>query len=415
MTRADAEAIAMRFLLRSIDERRGERDLPLLSVSADRGVIPRTELTGDEPRADDLSKYKLCQPGDVVVNRMSAYQGALGVTSRVGIVSPDYLVLRPASAVSPRWLHHLMRSRWFVSEMASRVRGIGSIGTGNVRTPRVSSEDIGQIVVPLPHMTAQQTVAEFLDTETARIDALITKKRRTIHLLGHRGRQRARDAVTLGRGYSDPIAVSAREALPSGVRPLKASWIAQFGSGTTPESGNEMYYGGGIPWVLTGDLDDSDLEHTTRTVTDRALQDYSALKVHPAGSLVVAMYGATIGRLGVLRVAAAVNQACCVITPGSDLEPGFLFYYLMAFRSEVIDLGRGSGQPNISQEILRALRLPIPPRSVQRKIVAELNSAGQLRGSTVQRLIHQIELLEEHRQALITAAVTGNLDLEAAA
>jgi type I restriction enzyme S subunit len=175
-----------RYLVRPIDERLGNREFPLLSVSSYRGVVPRSELTDKVARADELTNYKVCRPGDIVVNRMSAYQGALGISHWTGIVSPDYVVLRPQSGIEPRWLHHLMRSGWFVSEMSLRVRGIGSIGTSNVRTPRVSAEEIGEIVVEVPDLTTQRSIADYLDAETARIDALIEKKQRMVEIAGAR-------------------------------------------------------------------------------------------------------------------------------------------------------------------------------------------------------------------------------------
>lgn len=110
-------------------------------------------------------------------------------------------------------------------------------------------------------------------------------------------------------------------------------------------------------------------------------------------------------------MAAAANQACCIITPTWQLDALFLFQYLLAFREELIDLGRGSGQPNISQEILRSLRLPVPSMDAQREIVAELASSQARSRAISKRLGKQIELLQEHRQALITAAVTAELDV----
>src|SRR6266487_4088305 len=107
-----------------VDERAGGRDMTLLSVSARFGVVPRDTIAEGPSRAEDLSNYKVCQPGDIVLNRMSAYQGAVGRSPQIGIVIPDYMVLRPSSEVEGRYLHHLFRSQWFVGQMTSRLRGI---------------------------------------------------------------------------------------------------------------------------------------------------------------------------------------------------------------------------------------------------------------------------------------------------
>lgn len=162
----------MKYLTAERDERGRGVDLPLLSVSAARGVVRRDVLTDEEPRAEDLSNYKICLTDDLVINRMSAYQGALGVTAEDGIVSPDYAVLR-ITGPHPRFVHHLVRSAWFVSEMSARLRGIGASDQGNVRTPRINIEDFGEIRVRLPELDDQRRMASFLDAETMRISSVV--------------------------------------------------------------------------------------------------------------------------------------------------------------------------------------------------------------------------------------------------
>ncbi|HEV2070647.1 MAG TPA: restriction endonuclease subunit S [Acidimicrobiales bacterium] len=277
--------------------------------------------------------------------------------------------------------------------------------------PRTSWDKVGSYVVEDVALDGQRAIADFLDTEAARIDALIAKKCRMIELLKDQLAERVRCTVLLEQWYEDPLQVSRREAQLLGVRAMRLSWMAAFGSGTTPAAGSDRYYGGDIPWVLTGDLPDGEVNATTRSVTEEALADHSALKVYPAGSLVVAMYGATIGKMGILRIGAAVNQACCVIAPGPDLDTDFLYFYMFGFRNELIERGRGSGQPNISQEILRSLRLAVPPVDRQRALVAELRRSWERVERATTALVTQIELLQEHRQALITAAVTGELEV----
>lgn len=135
--------------------------------------MPRSTLTDKQHRADDLSLYKICDAGDIVINRMSAYQGALGISPAAGLVSPEYLVLRTHEDVDARYLTYLIKSDWFVGQMSARVRGIGSLEQGNVRTPRINADDLGGIEVTLPHLDEQRRIATFLDAETARIDRLM--------------------------------------------------------------------------------------------------------------------------------------------------------------------------------------------------------------------------------------------------
>ena len=153
-------------VLREIDDRLGEaaEPPPLLSVSIHRGVIPFAEANPDRPpRADDLYSYKLCQADDIVLNRMRAFQGGIGRAGVVGLVSPDYAVLRPARSASARYLDHLLRSPWFVGQMTQLVRGIGGVSQGNVRTPRVNWDDLREVHVPLPSRDTQEQLTDSLD------------------------------------------------------------------------------------------------------------------------------------------------------------------------------------------------------------------------------------------------------------
>lgn len=150
--------VRFKYLVDEVDFRAGaEWDrLPLLSVSIHWGVRRRDEVTDDLPRAEDLSNYKVVESGDIVVNRMRAFQGALGRSPIDGIVSPDYLVLRAAANVRSDWLAAAMRTPEFISEMAARVRGIGSAELGTVRTPRINADELGEIRLDVPTPPEQE-------------------------------------------------------------------------------------------------------------------------------------------------------------------------------------------------------------------------------------------------------------------
>ncbi len=139
----------------------------------------------------------------------------------------------------------------------------------------------------------------------------------------------------------------------------------QIGSGTTPKSDDMSYYENGeIAWLNTGDLNDGELFNCEKRVTELALANHS-LKIFPEDSLVIAMYGATIGKLALLRFSATVNQACCVFSCYLQIQPKFLFYWLLGMRQYIVNMATGGGQPNISQEILRNLRVPKPNQEEQ--------------------------------------------------
>jgi len=186
--------------------------------------------------------------------------------------------------------------------------------------------------------------------------------------------------------------------------------FGQIGSGTTPKSDNSSYYGGETLWVTTSELRETYVFDTAIKVTDEALADHSALKQYPIDSVVIAMYGATIGRLGMLGKSASVNQACCVYAQPEKFHPRFFYFWLWMRRPILISLSSGGGQPNLNQEELKRIRVPLPPLGEQEQIAAFLDwKTGQIDALIVKKKA-LIEKLKEKRLAVITQAVTKGLD-----
>jgi type I restriction enzyme, S subunit len=185
-----------------------------------------------------------------------------------------------------------------------------------------------------------------------------------------------------------------------------------IGSGTTPNSNNEKYFDGDIPWLLTGDLNDSYIKNTTKRVSEKAKKEYSALKLYPENSLVMAMYGATIGKLGITTFPLTTNQACCVMgNPNSDTNMKFVYYWLIGNRKNIISMSYGGGQPNISQATIKSMGISVPPIDEQDEIVNFLDE----KTGEIQKLINlkkqQIQTLQQYRQSLITETVTKGLNV----
>jgi type I restriction enzyme, S subunit len=198
--------------------------------------------------------------------------------------------------------------------------------------------------------------------------------------------------------------------IPSHWKVSKASWLFSIGSGTTPNSDDPIHYGGDIPWITTSELRESVINETEKTLTRHALKVYTSLRIHPKGSVAVAMYGATIGRIGVLGVPATVNQACCVFSSAQHIETQFWFYWLQMRRPYLISLGYGGGQPNLSQDLLRSIRVPVPHPREQREVATFLDRETAKLDALIAKKERIIELLQERRTALIMRAVTGGLD-----
>jgi type I restriction enzyme, S subunit len=401
VTAAVWQPIRARHLLHERDERAGTAELPLLSVSATRGVVLRSELTGDEPRAEDLSRYKVCDRGDLVINRMSAYQGALGVARQRGIVSPDYAVLRLSDVIVADFVHHLFRSAWFIGEMTARLRGIGGVEVGNVRTPRINVSDLGEISVRVPPVPDQHAIAVYLDTETARIDALIEKKQRMVQLLELR---------------QEAFVRSATSGLTEAYGTTRIKRVADALAGGTPAVDDaQMWDENGTPWVTIGDMTaEKEVERTQRAVSSDGLKA-KKLPLGSPGTVLFAMY-ASVGATAVLGVPATWNQAILGLTGKPGLcHTQFLLYWLRFLRSELGALVRSSTQDNLNAEQVGNLPFPAAPVAIQRAIAATLDRETAAIQRLVARNREMISLVQERRQALITAAVTGELDAAEAA
>lgn len=160
--------------------------------------------------------------------------------------------------------------------------------------------------------------------------------------------------------------------IPDSWKWVRLGDVAKLGSGLTPSKQNpEFYVGGTIPWLLTGDLNDGYIETIPNKITEKALSA-TTIKIKPANSVVVAMYGATIGKLGILKAPSCMNQACCCIEEYKGVYHLYIFYYLWANRQKLRSSGEGGAQPNISKEKLVVQMLPLPPLAEQRRIVEKI-------------------------------------------
>jgi type I restriction enzyme S subunit len=214
---------------------------------------------------------------------------------------------------------------------------------------------------------------------------------------------------------------------------LKISDIADTSSGGTPNRGMIEYYNGDIPWVKSGELKDGIITTCDEYITEAGLKNSSA-KLFPKGTLLVAMYGANIGKTGVLDFDATTNQAVCAIFPKVEISKDFLFWYFKQQRIEFIAIGKGGAQPNISQTVINNASIVVPDPEIQKKIVEFLEAIEQGRGidnnffipevlEDVERIYkyknsyidlsdsfeNQLAQLENLNQAILQEAVQGKL------
>lgn len=198
------------------------------------------------------------------------------------------------------------------------------------------------------------------------------------------------------------------DALPDGWRWAKLGDVCKTTSGGTPSRKNAEYFTGDIPWVKSGELPDGLVTEVEERITEAAVASSSA-KLFPAGTLLIALYGATVGKLGILNEAATTNQAVCAIFPPEYLDTKYLFWYLRFVRSDLVAQAVGGAQPNISQGILRELRVPIAPLAQQKRIVGEIEKHTSRLDEAVANLKRVKANLKRYKAAVLKAAVEGRL------
>lgn len=206
--------------------------------------------------------------------------------------------------------------------------------------------------------------------------------------------------------------VACLEDIPSSWSVTKLKYAMQkIGSGTTPSTDVYQYYAGVIPWIQSGDLYGIDeVKNTEKTLSESAVEDYSALRVYDAPFVVLAMYGASAGNSAISRISSAVNQACCVLIPDSSNSLRFIRYWLENSKDALVSASRGGGQPNLSQELIKNWVYAAPNLKQQQLIADYIDSKTAEIDGLVEKLQREVELLERYRRELIARTVTRGLN-----
>ena len=195
--------------------------------------------------------------------------------------------------------------------------------------------------------------------------------------------------------------------LPQGWVECKLGEVFETSSGGTPKRGNSEYYQNGtIPWLKSGELNNSIIYSAEEFITEEGLNNSSA-KIFPKGSLLIALYGATVGKLGILDFDSATNQAVCCIYQNAYYNRDFLFYYLLFKKEYLVNQGKGGAQPNISQEIVKSLIIPFPPLKEQKQIVEKIESEFAKIDEGLEHLENAKEQIKQYRQSVLKSAFSN--------
>ncbi|MYT30910.1 MULTISPECIES: restriction endonuclease subunit S [unclassified Streptomyces] len=386
--------------MEKIDERIPGVDLPLMSVSQTRGVIRRSELTDAPQRAESLDNYKVCRANDIVFNKMSIRSGAMGVAAEDGLVTYHYEVMRPREGTDPRFIAYLMKSSWFTGELIKRERGIGAGDQANVRTTEVPFSVLKTIEAYIPDRAEQRAIADYLDRETARIDMFIEEQQRLIELLRER-----REAV-IGAAFLD---AQAQQPLKRVVQDVTVGIVVQP---------SRWYAEEGVPAlrglnINRGSISTRDLVYIS-TEGDHA-NPKSRLK---EGDVVVVRTGQAGAAAKVPKTLDGANAIdILIIRPGTETDADFLVWFLNSplAASRIAEGSVGALQGHFNVGALRQLLFPAISPDSQRQVAIELDAKITAIDTLIVETERFIELSRERRAALITAVVTGQIDVSGAA
>ncbi len=354
----------------------------------------------------------LIEPGDVLFGKLRPYLAKVWRASDRLYASSELIAIRGRQGVESRWLEYLVLSRATVEWAIATSEG--------VKMPRTSWEKLGEFMIDkLPSPKEQAAIADFLDAETGRIDELVSKRQRLLELLSLR-----RTSVTMA-GVSG--AYTANSGKPSRVpwlttqppqwRTAKLSLVASLGSGHTPSRSHpEWWTDCSIPWITTGEVAEmrSDREEyvseTREMISELGIANSSAA-VHPAGTVVLCRT-ASAGYSAIMAVDMATSQDFATWTCGPLLRPRFLLLCLRAMRQDLLGrLAMGSTHQTIYMPDIESLRVPLPDLDEQDEVVEEVWRHLRKINRLEDVLRSQVSLLTERRQALITAAVTGQMEI----
>ena len=305
----------------------------------------------------------------------------------------------------PRYMYYILNSEVFSYYLGTFLTSTINQLTGN---------NFGNMkIVFCKNRNEQKKIVDFLDKECAQIDGIAADLEKQIALLQQYKKSLITETVTKGLDKSAPMKDSGVEwigKIPEHWQKTRIKFEASIiGSGTTPDSGNSMYYDNGEhSWIQSGDLYGKDyIYETEKQLTNLAILECHALNWYTKDFVVVAMYGASVGNVAISKIDSFTNQACCVIKLNEKNDNRYLFYFLKAAQEEMLLKAFGGTQPNISQIIIKNLNFLNVPLLEQIEIADFLDSKCDMINEMLKSKKDQYDILIKHKKSLIYEYVTG--------
>ena len=408
-------------LFRCVDVRSSTGEEELLTVSSERGVVPRSSATVTMFKAESYTGYKLCWPGDLVINSLWAWARGLGVSRHHGIISSAYGVYRlrrPYSEYSA-YVHALVRSTPFNWELQVRSKGIW------ISRLQLTDEAFLGAPVPLPPLCEQAAIVRFLDHADRRIRRYIRAKQKLIALLEEQKHAIIHQAVTgqidvrTGQPYPayKPSGVEWLGDVPTHWNLVPLKWVSHRSQNgvTPPTSESRFYEDGEIPWYGPSSCGTKEeigapMRHLNPITF---FEGHARLVRGPA--ILIAVIGATAGRMALMSDDGSTNQQITAFEFFRDLvSPAFLLRQLRSAESWLRATASTATIPILDSGVVARLPCAMPPMEEQGVINRDLDSHISRIDPVIVRYLTEITLLREYRARLIAGVVTGKLDVREA-
>ena len=398
-------------ILRCIDVRSLSGDEELLTVSSVRGVIPRSTAAVTMFKAESYKGYKLCWPGDLVINSLWAWAGGLGVSRYHGIVSSAYSIYRPRVGYEAysSFIHELVRSIPFQWELQVRSKGIW------ISRLQLTDESFLNAPIPIPPPTDQTVIVRYLDHADRKVWHAIRARQQLIKLLTEQKQAIIQRAVMRGLDPNvrlKPSGVSWLGDVPEHWEILRLKDACQrIVGGSTPRSDKAEYWNGDVVWVTPIDVTRSQrLDTSLRRITREGLDSCSARLV-PTGSIIVTCR-APVGKVAVAATELCTNQGCKAVVLRSEvLTTAFGALLMQTLEPELQSLANGTTFSEIPLHKLACVPIPVPTIDEQITIVQNIEEATVSLDKAIDGARREIELLRKYRTRLIADVVTGKLDV----
>ena len=388
----------------------------LLSVYLDRGVILHSEGGGMVHKpADNLEKYQLVEVNDFVMNNQQAWRGSVGVSPYKGIVSPAYLIFSFNKKIcAPKFFKYFLRDKGVVDQFM-----IASMSVGTIQR-QVKWHLLKTIQLSIPSLIEQNTIANFLDTETARIDNLISKQEKLIELLEEQRKSIISHAVTKGLNPNAPMKDSGVEWLGDVPEHWEVTFIKyitkKISSGKTPLGGAEVYTDEGVIFLRSQNIYNDGLHLDDVSFIPHEIHASMKSSAVKKNDVLLNITGGSIGRTCLVDCEigeANVNQHVCIIRTSKDKYAKWLSVFMKSnsAQSQIFYSQTGAGREGLNFSQIGNMRLLFPPFVEQQEILDFLDQENLRFDNLILKQQSLIEKMKEYRASIISHAVTGKIDV----